>query len=74
MPQVLNNLYQYRKLIRNILNNPDEALAQDIEDNWGENESNNICVNRWLSLMQQTFNNNEELKDINLHALFHLWN
>lgn len=73
MPQVLNNLYQYRNLIRIILNNPDEALAQDIEDNWGENESNNICVNRWLELMQQTFNTNEDLKGINLEVLFHLW-
>lgn len=73
MPQVLNNLYQYRELIRNILNDPDEALAQDIEDNWGENESHDICMNRWLELMQQTFSGNDELKDIDLQDLFRLW-
>ncbi len=73
MPQVLNNLYQYRTLIRKTLNNPDEALAQDIEDNWGEKESNNISLNRWLELMQQTFNVNEDLKCIDLQKLFNLW-
>lgn len=73
MPQVLNNLYQYRKLIRKLLSNPDEALIQDVEDNWGENESNRICLNKWLEIMQQTFNINEELKDIDLRTLFCLW-
>ena len=73
MPQVLNNLYQYRELIRKLLSNPDEALIQDIEDNWGENESHKICLNKWFELMQQTFNSNEELKDIDLQALFSIW-
>lgn len=73
MPHVLNTLYKYRELIREILNNPDEALAQDIEDNWGENESHNICIDRWFELMQQTFNGNEDLKDISLRSLFHSW-
>jgi hypothetical protein len=73
MPQVLNTLYQYREVIRKILKNPDEALVQDIEDNWGENESHNICLDRWLDLMQQTFNGNADLKDINLQSLFRLW-
>lgn len=73
MPQVLNNLYQYRELIRKSLNNPDEALMQDVEDNWGENESRNLCMDRWLELMQQTFNGSEDFKGINLQDLFHSW-
>ncbi len=73
MPQVLNNLYQYRELIRKSLNNPDEALMQDVEDNWGENESRNLCMDRWLELMQQTFNSSEDFKGIDLQDLFHSW-
>lgn len=73
MPQVLNNLYQYRGLIIKLLNNPDEALMQDIDDNWGENESRKIGPEKWFGIMQSTFACNDDLKDIDLRALFSLW-
>lgn len=74
VPQVLNTLYQYRILIKHLLDNPDDALLQDVEDNWGENESIAFCTNKWFDLIQQTFNTNNELKDIDIRTLFRLWN
>ncbi len=73
VPQVLNTLYQYRKPINKLLNDPDDVLVQDVEDNWGENESRSICMCKWLDLIQQTFNNNAEMKDVDIHQLFDLW-
>lgn len=73
VPQVLNTLYQYRILIKHLLNNPDDALLQDVEDNWGENESIAFSTNKWFDLIQQTFNTNNELKDVDIRQLFDLW-
>lgn len=74
MPQVLKTLYQNRALITELLSNPDEALLQDVEDQWGENESLSLCMSKWLGLMQHTFNDNDELKDVDLEKLFDYWN
>ena len=73
-PQVLKTLYQNRTLITELLSDPDEALMQDVEDHWGENESLSLSMSKWLCLMQQTFNENEELKDVDLKKLFDCWN
>lgn len=73
-PQVLKTLYQNRALITELLSDPDEALMQDVEDHWGENESLSLSMSKWLCLMQQTFNENEELKDVDLKKLFDCWN
>ena len=73
VPQVLNTLYQYRELIKTLLKQPDEALIQDVEDYWDENESNSICLYNWFELIQQTFSNNIEFSGINIHKLFDLW-
>lgn len=73
-PQVLKTLYQNRTLITELLSNPDEALMQDVEDYWGENKSLSLSMSKWLCLMQQTFNENEELKDVDLKKLFDCWN
>lgn len=73
-PQVLKTLYQNRALITELLSDPDEALMQDVEDHWGENESLSLSMSKWLCLMQQTFNENDELKDVDLKKLFDCWN
>ena len=73
MPQVLKTLYQNRGIIKYLLSNPDEALIQDVEDQWGENESQSLCLDKWFGLMQQVFDENNELKDIDLKELFVLW-
>lgn len=73
VPQVLKTLYQYRSLIKALLKHPDEALTQDVEDNWDEGESNSICLDKWFELMQQTFDSNIELRGINIHELFDTW-
>lgn len=73
MPQVLKTLYQNRGLIKYLLSNPDEALMQDLEDHWGENESQSLCLDKWFGLMQQVFDENNELKDVDLKELFVLW-
>ena len=73
MPQVLKTLYQNRGIIKYLLSNPDEALIQDVEDQWCENESQSLCLDKWFGLMQQVFDENNELKDIDLKELFVLW-
>ena len=73
MPQVLKTLYQNRELIKDLLCNPDEALMQDVEDHWGENESQSLDLYKWFNRMQQVFDDNNELKDVDLKELFALW-
>lgn len=73
MPQVLKTLYQNRGLIKDLLRNPDEALMQDVEDHWGENESQSLDLYKWFNRMQQVFDDNNELKDVDLKELFALW-
>lgn len=46
---------------------------QDLEDHWGENESQSLCLDKWFGLMQQVFDENNELKDVDLKELFVLW-
>ena len=56
-----------------MLCNPDEALMQDVEDHWGENESQSLDLYKWFNRMQQVFDDNNELKDVDLKELFALW-
>ena len=46
---------------------------QDVEDHWGENESQSLDLYKWFNRMQQVFDDNNELKDVDLKELFALW-
>lgn len=50
------------------------CMKLSIEDYWGENESLSLSMSKWLGLMQQIFNENNELKDVDLEKLFDCWN
>ena len=50
------------------------CIKLSIEDHWGENESLLLSMSKWLGLMQQIFNENNELKDVDLEKLFDCWN
>ena len=50
------------------------CMKLSIEDHWGENESLSLSMSKWLGLMQQIFNENNELKDVDLVKLFDCWN
>lgn len=70
MPQVVKRLYEDRDDILALLNHPDEALMDDIEEMWTLECSPKYYVDCWMNMMQRVFDENDALKGINVKELF----
>ena len=68
-PQIVNQLYNRLPNIINLLNYPDDELIEDINDFWQQPYNKHDLLNSWIKALQETFNNNNELKDINIEEI-----
>lgn len=73
-PQIINRLYQCYNEINSLLNSPnDQAFCDDIEEMWAVHCNANDYENYWFDKMQQYFESNKDLCDINLRDLVAEW-
>lgn len=73
VPQIINTLYLLRHEIYNLLTDPDTSILEDISDFWNIDYNNSSYYECWLKLVQMEFDNNLELKDIDIKELFYKW-
>lgn len=73
MPQILKRLYDCRNDVSELLSHPDEALVDDISELWTIECNPIYYKDCWMSMMQNVFKENLELKNIKIEDLFDKW-
>lgn len=73
MPQILKRLYDCRNDVSELLSHPDEALVVDISELWTIGCNPIYYKDCWMSMTQNVFKENLELKNIKIEDLFDKW-
>ncbi len=73
VPQILKRLYDSRDEVLALLNHPDEAIMDDIGELWSLKVPTMDYKAAWMTMMQNVFEKNPELKHISVEDLMEKW-
>lgn len=73
VPQVIKRLYDIKEDILALLEHPDEALIDDIDELWTLECAPKYYKTCWMSMVQNIFNKTPSLKNIKIGDLLEEW-